>query len=132
MRKFIASRWWSGFGLKISRNQSRAFIEREVGPRPLKEHDVQIGHGSVPANRSHVAFVPIPESLRFTSFNHRQNVARGVTALLHGDWRHAWQRLSSLVRKICQVADYLNLRTSRNRKIIVEDHATNIVDWHAK
>jgi len=83
------------FGLEVSRDEARAFIETQISPGPLKEHgqtiakanqknDVneqpgqprqkslevqmnksQVGDCFVPANRGHAAFVEIPKALRF-------------------------------------------------------------------
>ena len=68
----------------------------------------------VTTDRRHAAFVPVIKSLRLSAIDHRQNVARGVAALLHSDRRNSRQRLAGLMRKIRQIADHLYFRMIGN------------------
>ena len=99
--------------MEIPRDQARAFVERKICPSPLEKHGeavakadqkndvhkqpnepgwepaqmhkIQICNRFVPSNCRHAAFVPIAEALRFVPVNHGQDIARGVTPLLHGN-----------------------------------------------
>src|SRR6266404_6801709 len=110
-REYSSSRQRPGFRLEIPGDQPCAFVEREVGPGPLdqngdaiaeadKKNDVdkkpsqpgrqsaemdhvQVGHGPMPPDRGHAAFVPVTEALRFLIVHHRANVSGRVPALLH-------------------------------------------------
>ena len=83
-------------------------------------HEVQIGDGFVSSNRGHAAPVPIPEALRLATFNHRQNVARRVAALLHRNRRYTRQGLTGLMEKVREITDHLYLRMARNGEIVVD------------
>ena len=122
------------FGLKVSRDQTRAFIEAEIRPRPLEEdgeavskanekddvnkqprqpreestqmEELQIGDGFISTDRGHASFVEVMKRLRLSASNHRQNIARSVAPFLHRDGRNAGQWLAGLMGKICQIADH--------------------------
>jgi hypothetical protein len=142
--------------LEISGDQSRPGVECKIGPPPLEKDGkpipktnqknnvhkqpnqpgwkstqvdkVQISDCFVASNCSHTSFVPVAESLWFSILDHAQNVARGVTALLHRDRRDSRQRLSSLMRKIRQISDHLDFRMTGDREIIVHQHAADSHD----
>src|SRR5262249_9172795 len=108
-----ASRWRTRLGLEIACDQARPSIESKIGPRPIKEyyqpvpethqennvhkqprqpcrqsaemHQFEIRHGFVPSDCCHASLIEIVKSLRRLPPNHSQNVARGVTPLLHRD-----------------------------------------------
>ena len=129
-------------GLEISRNQASAFIKAEVSPGPLEKdgeaiakpdqknnmdkqpcqprrnsaqvHKFEVRDRFVPADRRHAALVEIPKSLRLSIIDHRQNISRRVTALLHCNRRNTGQRLAGLMREIRQIADHLNFRMIGN------------------
>jgi hypothetical protein len=160
MRKLIPSRWGTHLRLKISGDQSRSGVECEIGPPPLEKHGkpipktnqknnvhkqpnqpgrkstqvdkVQISDCFVASNCGHTSFVPVAESLWFSILDHAQDVARGVTTLLHRDRRHSRQRLSSLMRKIRQITNHLNLRVTGYCEIVVNHHASDSIDRHAE
>jgi len=92
----------------------------------------KISNGFVAADRRHAAFVEIPEPLRLSAVDHRQNVVRCMTSLLHRNRRDTRQWLTSLVRKIRQVADHLHFWMIRNGQIFVHDHATDAIDGCAE
>src|SRR5438067_13838194 len=55
-----------------------------------------------------------------------------MTSLLHRHRRDARQRLSGLMRKIRQVANYLDFRAPGNRKVVVHNEATGTARWHGQ
>src|SRR5881227_4469477 len=61
---------------------------------------VQVGHRFVAADCRHAALIEVPEALWFSAFYHGQNIACGVTALLHRDRRNARQRVAIFAGEI--------------------------------
>ena len=98
---------------------------------PLRWMKVQIRDRLVPADRRHASLVPIAKALGLPALDHRQNIARGMTALLHRHRRNAWQRLAILMGKMRQVADHLDLAVTGNGQIIVHNDPTRFIDRHA-
>src|SRR5262249_14742721 len=76
----------------------------------------------------HASLVEIAKWLGLFSPYHSQNVASCAPPLLHRHGRDPRQRLSSLVREICQVADYLHFRMSRNGEVLVDNDTAHAVD----
>src|SRR6267154_2868502 len=102
-REYSSSRQRPGFRLEIPGDQPCAFVEREVSPGPLDQNgdaiaetdkkndvdkkpgqpgrqsaemnNVKIGHGPVPSDRRHAAFVPVTKTLRLPLVHHRANIA---------------------------------------------------------
>ncbi len=142
--------------MKAPRDESRAFVETEITPSPVEDHRdaiaeadqkknvykepsqpgkeatemhrVQIGDSPVSTDGRERAFVPIPESQRLLTVDHREDVPRGMFALLDRDWSEAGQRLAFLVGKIRKVADNLHFRMSRNRQVFIHENATGAIN----
>src|SRR4051812_37286808 len=102
----MISDWRTQFRLKVPRNQSRALVECNVGPGPLKRHrqtvaeadqkqdvdkspnqpggkaaqmqPMQIGNSLVFAYRSHASFIPVPKPQWFPAFQRSKNILSGV------------------------------------------------------
>src|SRR6478735_2674509 len=87
-----------------------------------------IRNGLVPADRSHATLIEIPKWLGLFAAYHSQNVASCVAPLLHRHGRDSRQGLSSLMRKICQVANHLHFWMSRNGEVIVYNNSANAVN----
>src|ERR1700756_4524295 len=92
----------------------------------------QICNGLVAADRSHTSFIEIPKRLRLFATNHSQNVASCLAPLLHRHGRDSRQGLSSLMRKIGEVANDLHFRMSRNGEILVHNNSANAVNRYAE
>src|SRR4030095_10531691 len=144
-------------GLEASRNQTRALVERDIGPGPLEQdrdpipesnkikdvnekpgqqgresakvHYVQVGDGAVAADRGHAALVPIIKALRLCVFEHEQDVLRRVAALLDRHRRNARERLAILRgSEVRQVTDHLHFGVAWNRQIVLYDNTPVAVD----
>src|SRR5205809_6194560 len=92
----------------------------------------QIRDGLVAADRSHTSFVEITKWLWFFAAYHSQNVASCVAPLLHSHRRDSGQGLSSLMRKIGEVANDLHFRRSRNGEVVVHNNSANAVNRYAE
>ena len=77
-----------------------------------------------------VAMLPLSKYRNASAFraDHSQNVARCVAALLHRHGRDSRQGLSSLMRKICQVANHLHFRMSGNGEVVVYNNSAKAVN----
>src|SRR5215470_15437063 len=82
----------------------------------------------MPSDRGHASLVEIAKWLGVFAANHSENVASGVTSLLHRHWRDSGQRLSSLMRKIRQVTNHLYLRMSGNGEVLVHNDTADAVN----
>src|SRR5438876_10404156 len=91
-------------------------------------NEVQVGDGFVAPDRGHAAFVPIPKALGFASSDHGEDVARGMTPLLHRHWRHTRQWLARLMRKIRQITEPLDPGMPGYFQMVVGDARTDGID----
>ena len=89
---------------------------------------MQISDGFVATNGRHAALIKIPKALRRASFQHPENIAGGVPALLHRYGRNARERFLILIGKIRKVANDLHFRMPRNREVIVDDDAADSIN----
>src|SRR5215510_10923931 len=89
----------------------------------------QVCNSLVAADRSHTSLIEVTERPRLFAVDHSQNIASCVTTLLHRHRRDSWQRLSSLMREACKVANYLHFRMSRNREVVVHNDSPNPINW---
>src|SRR6266508_5623616 len=94
--------------------------------------EFQIHNGFIAADRSHASLIEIPKWLWLFPADHSQNVASCVAPLLHRHGRDSRQGLSSLMRKICQVANHLHFRMSRNCEVVVHNNSANAVNRYAE
>src|SRR5881398_504381 len=92
----------------------------------------QIRNGFIPSDRGHTSLIEITKWLRIFAADHSQNVASCVAPLLHRHGRDSRQGLSSLMRKICQVANYLHFRMSRNGEVVVHNNSANTVNRYTE
>src|SRR4029453_10975372 len=88
----------------------------------------QICNGLIPTDRCHTALIEITKRLWLFAADHSQNVASCLASLLHCYGRDSRQGLSSLVRKIGQVANDLHFRMPKNAEIVVHNNSPNAVN----
>src|SRR5436189_6426901 len=92
----------------------------------------EIRNSLIATDCSHASLIEIPKLLRFFAADHSQNVASCLAPLLHRHGRDSRQGFSGLMREICQVANYLHFRMSRNSEVVVPNNSANAVNRHAE
>src|SRR6266513_4374078 len=94
--------------------------------------EFQIHNGFIAADRSHASLIGIPKWLWLFVADHSQNVASCLAPLLHRHRRDSRQGLSRFMRKICEVANYLDFRMSGNGEVVVHNNPANMVNRYAE
>src|SRR6516164_2316846 len=92
----------------------------------------QVRNGFIPADGGHASLIEISKWPWLFAADHSQNIASCVAPLLHRHGRDSRQGFSSLMRKICQVANHLHFRMPRNGEVIVYNNSATMVNRYAK
>src|SRR5262249_2294026 len=86
----------------------------------------------VATDGGHASLIEISKWLWLFAADHSQNVASCMAPLLHCHGRDSRQGLSSLMRKICQVANNLHLWMPGNGEGIVYNNSATMVNRYAE
>src|SRR5262249_11904982 len=60
--------------------------------------------------------------------DHSQNIASCMAPLLHRYGRDSWQRLASLMREVCKIADDMHFRMARDGEVVIHNNSADAVN----